>query len=276
MKEYLPRWFSLALLIGTIACGTPKSLQEGSPNKNDIIISTAVADQLGNLYFARYSNEIIKQDPNGNQIGYFSNNQLGQIGTIDATSPLKVLVFYPAFKTGVVLDRRLLETSRFNLIDLGFGEINQVAFSRDGTIWIFDDHEQRLFKINQQGQVLRTGDDLRLVFNERLQPSRMIEAGEYLYLGVPGRGVLLFDLFGQYKSQMLYPDILDFQIIEDESIVFEKEDTLIVLSISNVSEQQYSVPEDMQNGRLILTNQNIIQVISTQVFRRPLSDLSPR
>lgn len=261
-------WWSSLLLL-TTAC----SVSQPARDPDQIMVHTAVTDQLGNLYFAKYSNEIIKQDPSGKQIGYFSNNRLGQIGMIDATSPLKVLVFYPSFNTGVVLDRRLLETGQFNLIDMGFGEIDLVAFSRDGTLWIFDDHEQRIFKVNQQGQRLRTGDDLRLVFNERLQPVRMIEAGESVYLSVPGRGVLIFDLFGQYKSQMLYPEIHDFQIIEDKTLVFEKEDQLVVVHLDSGEEERYKLSSALRDGRVLLTNQNVLQITASEIRRLPPDQL---
>ncbi|MBK8502897.1 MAG: hypothetical protein IPL46_12175 [Saprospiraceae bacterium] len=205
MKVCHLSWFSgLSVSIVLFTCGLPKiTSQSDLPNIQQVNIDpqTAVVDQLGNLYFANVNNEIFKQDVTGKQIGYYSNNQLGNIGRIDATSPLKVLVFYPAFNTGVVLDRRLLETSRFSLIEMGFGEIELVAFSRDGTIWIFDDHEQRLYKVDQKGNILLKGGDLRLIFDERLQPLQMTEAGEYLYLAIPGRGLMIFDFFGSINHK---------------------------------------------------------------------------
>lgn len=234
---------------------------------------TAVADQLGNLYFANVNNEIYKQDPTGKQVGYYSNNQLGNVGRIDATSPLKVLVFYPAFNTGVVLDRRLLETSRFSLIEMGFGEIDLVAFSRDGTIWIFDDHEQRLYKVDQKGNILFKGGDLRLVFDERLQPLQMTEAGEYLYLAVPGRGLLIFDLFGQYKSQILRPDIIDFQIVEDESVVFIEENEIGIIQLQTLEERHFQIPETLVDDKIILTKQQIIAISNQEVRRQSLSSV---
>lgn len=274
MKALLPGCFSLYCIVLLSSCsGIQSAGKTNSPESDQINIRTAVTDQLGNLYYAKYSNEIIKEDPTGKQIGYFSNNRLGQIGVIDATSPLKILVFYPAFNTGVVLDRRLLETSRFSLIDMGFGEIDLVAFSRDGTLWIFDDHEQRLYKVNQLGQILRTGEDLRLIFNDRLQPSRVMEAGENVYLAIPGRGVFIFDLFGQYKTQMLYPAINDFQIIEDKSLVFEQEGELIAVDLTTSEEKHYQVPSDMKTGRILLTTQQVIQVTDGGIRRLPFGDL---
>ncbi|MCB0685188.1 MAG: hypothetical protein KDC53_01650 [Saprospiraceae bacterium] len=274
MKEHLQDWSSLWILPFLLACSVSKVQNGVTPDQDQINIRTAVTDQLGNLYFAKYSNEIIKQDPDGKQIGYFSNNQLGKIGIIDATSPLKVMVFYPDFNTGVVLDRRLLETGRFNLIDMGFGEIDLVAFSRDGTIWIFDDHEQRLYKIDQQGQIIRTGDDLRLTFNERLQPTRMIEAGEFLYLGIPGKGVLVFDLFGQYKSQVLFDDLLDFQVIQDGILIFEKADSLNEVNILTHTEKRFLIKDELRVGRILVTKQQLIHITQEAISHLPLDALN--
>jgi hypothetical protein len=274
MKEHRLSWFSLLGLLGLLTCTTIRSGgQITTAGQREIAFHTAVTDQLGNLYYAYNGNEIIKEDPAGKQVGYFSNNQLGNIGIIDATSPLKVLVFYPAFNTGIVLDRRLLETSRFNLIEPGFGEIDLVAFSRDGTIWIFDDHEQRLYRISQQGELIQKGEDLRLIFNERLQPVKMVEAGGFLYLGIPGRGLLVFDLFGQYKSQLLQPGILDFQIIEDQSVAFVEGKMLRVIRLQTFEEKQYPLPDFPGEGKILLTRHQWIRVTSSTIERRPLGDL---
>ena len=277
MKALPLSWFS-ATAFAVVYCSCTLPQMSSQPNLSplqtgSIVPKTAVVDQLGNLYFANMNNEIYKQDATGKQIGYYSNNQLGNVGRIDATSPLKVLVFYPAFNTGVVLDRRLLETSRFNLIEMGFGEIELVAFSRDGTIWIFDDHEQRLYKVDQKGNVLLKGGDLRLVFDERLQPLQMTEAGEYLYLAVPDRGLMIFDLFGQYKSQILRPDITEFQIIEDQSVILINQEDLVVIELKTLEERHYQLPEMPAAAKIILTKQQIIAVSDQEIQRLELSSV---
>lgn len=274
MKQLLLWCNLLVLLVIVMACTNTRSLSQTVDVEQGIITyEKSVTDQLGNLYIVNTANEIFKLDPEDRQLGYYSNNQLGNVGLIDATSPLKVLVFYPAFNTGVVLDRRLLETGRFNLIELGFGEINMVTFSRDGTIWIFNDHEQRLYRVNQQGEIVRKGDDLRLIFNERLQPTRMVEVGDYLYVGAPDRGLLIFDLFGQYRSQILQPEIADFQVIEDQSLVFTNSDSLTVIQLRTLEERQYQLPEIVLESKVLLTKQQLIRVTSSDIIRLPLSEL---
>ncbi len=202
----------LVLLLYTqchVASSTTTGILQG---ENLIVPETATIDQFGHLYYATSQRRIIKFNEHGDSIGYYANNSFGDISLIDVTNPLKVLVYFRDFYTGIVLDRLLNETQTFNMLDLGHGEIRVIASSIDGAMWIFNDHEQRLIKATQQGQVLQRGEDLRLRFNERLTPDKIAQSGESLYLKITGRGLLIFDLFGQFKTQLLEPEIEDFQL----------------------------------------------------------------
>ncbi len=208
-------------------------------------------------------------------MAYYSNNSLGNIGSIDATSPLKILIYYPSFSTCIVLDRRLLETSRFNLIDLGLGEINTIAFSRDGTLWVFDDHEQRLLKVNTQGSVIPQSDDLRLVFDERIKPTKAIESGGAIYLNVPDRGILVFDLYGQYKTQILEAGLKDFQVINEASVLYEKDDRLIINNIDKFELNHFDLSPDPGESKTLFTKNGLIQLTADTIIRRPLEPFLP-
>ena len=61
------------------------------------------ADNLGNGYVYDL-NTIIKYSPNGDSIGTYSNNRLGNITSIDVTNPYKILVFYADYSIIVFLD----------------------------------------------------------------------------------------------------------------------------------------------------------------------------
>ena len=262
---------SLVIISVLISCTGPRQISTTGIDKNIIVPHTAVVDKLGNLYFANKENQILKKDPTGVQLGYYSNNSLGNISHIDVTSPLKVLVFYPDFSTGVVLDRRLLETSRFNFIEMGFGEIDLVAFSRDGTVWIFDDHRQRLIKVNQQGVILTESEDLRLTFNERINANKMIEAGGSLYVNVPNRGILIFDLFGLYKSQILVGNIVDFQVSGDFTLIYTTADHEMVFHNSNSLEQKiYPIEEEYREAKILLGSDQVIVVRPNEIEHIPM------
>lgn len=185
----------------------------------DIVVGTAATDRFKNVYYGTGDDVVIKCGQDLQQTGYYSNHIYGRLGAIDASNPMKLLLYYPNFYNVVVLDRRLNEQASFNLIDLGFGEIRIIASSLDGNLWVFDDHMQRLFKIDHQGQVLTRGEDLRLKFDDRLLPSRIVESNGKLYAGIEGRGILIFDQFGNYISQLLISDLRDFQLVDEEIVV---------------------------------------------------------
>ena len=201
-----------------LGCNVTQPAVVDKDTVSPIVLYTATLDKFGYLYYANKQQEVFKFDQEGTQQGYYSNNRLGNISIIDVTNPLKILIYFQDFFTGIFLDRQLNATSTFNMIDLGFGQIEVVASSLDGALWIFDDHEQRLNKVDQQGRVLRRGQDLRLLFSQRLRPNKIIEANGRLHLNVPSRGLLIFDLFGQYQTQLLLPDISDFNVIGDNVV----------------------------------------------------------
>lgn len=263
-------WFSILLM--SCAVG-----QSGVPSRHadrTIRIETAVVDRLGQVYYANRLNEIVKESAEGTRLGYYSNNRLGNITSIDATSPMKVLVFYSAFNTGIVLDRRLLETSQFDLVNAGLGEIDLLAFSRDGTVWVFDDHGQRLYKVNTVGNVVFKGEDLRLQFNQRLMPSKLQEVEDNLLMLVPDRGLVIFDLYGQYSTQILNPDIVDFQLLEEDKVILLTHEYLIDHSLLDHSEVTYILPDiDIEKEKTLLTTEHLVIITQDTIRRAPLQVL---
>lgn len=197
-----------------VAVGCSSAISNGVQQQDALRIQvrTAAIDRFGHLYYATADNEVVKFDEQGSRIGYYSNNSLGNVALIDATNPLKVLIYYPDFYTVVILDRLLNEAATFNMIDLGFNDIRLIASALDGNMWIFSDQDQKLQKVDRQGQVLQEGEDLRLRFGDHIEPTKLQESQGQLYLQVPGQGLLVFDLFGQYKTQLIQKDIEDFQV----------------------------------------------------------------
>jgi len=65
-------------------------------------------DNLGNIYLLTATNQIKKLDEKGDSIAVYNDvRRYGKIYSIDATNPLKVLVFYKDFSTIGFSDRRM-------------------------------------------------------------------------------------------------------------------------------------------------------------------------
>src|SRR5882757_5489675 len=81
-------------------------------------------DNLGNIYVLSKDNRLKKLSPQGDSLAVFNDvRRYGQIASVDATNPLKILVFYREFTTIIELDRFL---NIVNIIDLRKLNILQV------------------------------------------------------------------------------------------------------------------------------------------------------
>src|ERR1700739_4560076 len=59
-------------------------------------------DNLGNTYIIK-GDEIRKYSQTGDLLKIFSNNTTGKITSVDATNPLRILVFYKDFATILII-----------------------------------------------------------------------------------------------------------------------------------------------------------------------------
>lgn len=263
--------YATCLLILVTSCiGLQRTTSEAN-YQDRIIFSLATLDGLGNLYYSNETNEVYKFDLEGRRLGYYSNNQLGDVGAIDATSPLKLLVYYPSFYTGIILDRWMHETSRFNTIDFGLGEVETVALSRDGLIWVFDDIEQRLKKVDQLGNVMLKGEDLRLLFSERMKPTRLSESGSHIFLLIPNEAILLFDLFGSYVRSYRDPSIINYQVVARDLII-QKESSIVIHNLETHLQQERELPAELKMpSRLLYHGDKWVAVHEAGVQRLPIA-----
>ncbi|MBP6456967.1 MAG: hypothetical protein KA275_09605, partial [Chitinophagaceae bacterium] len=72
-------------------------------------------DYLGNIYVVRNKNFIVKYNKNGDSISNFNVIQRGKISQIDATNPMKTLVYFANFSQILVLDNMLSLKNTINL-----------------------------------------------------------------------------------------------------------------------------------------------------------------
>ena len=169
-------------------------------------------DNLENIFLITPSNQIKKLNNNLDSIAIFNESNLyGDIYSIDVSNPLKVLVYYKDFNTILSLDRQL---GKRNVIDLRLQNIFQVkaiAQSYDNNIWLFDEVDNKLKKIDETGNVLFETSDFRLLFDDNYTPQTIMDVSGLLYLYSQKKGWKIFDYYGGLKSQ--YP-ISNWQDVE--------------------------------------------------------------
>ena len=100
--------------------------------KNDgIDCKYFTTDNLCDIYIITNKNEIIKFDDLGYFEGRYANKKMGNLASVDATNPFKLLLFYPDFQTITLLDRLLNPISSLVLSDYGIRQAKCVCASRN-------------------------------------------------------------------------------------------------------------------------------------------------
>lgn len=179
-------------------------------------------DNLGNIYTLDKTDLLRKLDANGDSIAVFNEvRKYGKVYSIDATNPLKLLVYYKDFGTILILDRWLNVRNIVDLRKTGIYQARAIAPSFDNGIWVYDELEAKLKKINDDGSVVDQSADFRQVLELAPSPVQIIDQDKLVYLYDTLQGLLIFDYYGMLKNKVALTGWKDFQII-DHAVIGRK------------------------------------------------------
>ena len=183
------------------------------------------SDNLGNFYTIK-EDEMIKYNASGKFLMRYSNLKLGNISTVDAVNPLKILLYYRDFQTIVFLDDQLTANSEnISLEALGHEQTDLVCASVNNSFWIYDKQNNELTRFNENSKKVASTGNLKQVLRREMNPNYMREYNNYLYLNCPETGVYVFDIFGAFSKIISIKGLKQFQVNED--IVYYKKDSSI-------------------------------------------------
>jgi hypothetical protein len=143
---------------------------------------------------------------------YNDVKRFGKATLIDVSNPLKVLLYYKNFATVAVLDQFL---GLRNVIDLRKSNILQVKAicqSYDNKIWLYDELENKLKKIDEEGKQLLETPDFRLLFDEAPSPQVITDLDQQVYLYDSSKSVYVFDYFGTLNNKILISRWQNFKV----------------------------------------------------------------
>ncbi len=210
-----------------------------------ILNSKLALDNLGNSYVFNTTN-IIKYSPDGDSIGTYSNNRLGNINYIDVSNPYKILVFYSDYSNIVFLDNFLSMIDRpLEISQLGFDAVTLACSSQDNGMWFFNRLTQVLVKVDKDLNITNQSLNLSQYFGKRIEPSYLIEQNSTLLLQIPNEYVLTFDQFGTIDTKKEIKTDKKIQYI-NKNIIYQEGDSL--LQISNISNNIISIALPLKNA----------------------------
>ncbi len=180
-------------------------------------------DNLGNMYVITRGNQLRKYNALGDSMGVFNDvRRYGKLTQIDASNPLKTILFYKDFKTVVVLDRLMNLVNTIDLRKHQLFQVKVVAQSYDNKIWLFDEQESRLLKLSGEGRLLGETAELRLVLDEAPSPSCIFDRNGFVYLYDMQAGLFVFDYYGALKNRVRIEGWSHVQVIGN--VVYGKKD----------------------------------------------------
>lgn len=169
--------------------------------KGDITAFTV--DNLDNIYLLNSTNQVKKLNRNGDSAAIFNDvKKYGKATLIDVSNPLKILLYYRDFATVVVLDRFLNVMNTIDLRKQNIFQARAVGQSYDNKIWIYDELENKLKKLDEDGKLISETTDFRLLFDKAPLPQKIFDQDQYVYLYDSSQAVFAFDYYGALKNKI--------------------------------------------------------------------------
>jgi hypothetical protein len=164
-------------------------------------IAAFTTDNLDNVYILTSNNAVKKLNSRGDSVAVYNDvRKYGQVSLLDVSNPLKVLVYYKDFSTIVVLDRFLNVRNTIDLRRQNIFQVKAIGQSYDNKIWLFDEIDNKLKKIDEDGKLLQETPDFRLLLSSSFSPLKIFDQDKLVYLYDPQKGVYVFDYFGTLKN----------------------------------------------------------------------------
>src|SRR4030095_313653 len=215
-------------------------------------IAAFAADNFDNLYLLNSYDQLKKIDANGDSVAVFNNvRRYGKLAQIDVTNPLRVLLYYKDFSTVVILDRLLSNRSTIDLRKQDIFQVEAVCLSYDNKIWLYDEFEHKLKKIDEDGKLLFATTDFRQLFDEAFSFTSISDQDGFIYLYDKNKGVYVFDYYGSLKNIFSLTGYDNFKTV-GKFITGTRHDSLMRYQPSNLLLQEIKMPDAFRKAQSIL------------------------
>jgi hypothetical protein len=199
-------------------------------------------DELGNIYLVRNDNTLLRYNESGDSTGFYKSVLNGDIGFVDATNPLRVLVYYSSYYRVALLDRMMALKNNLDLRKINIANSTAIASSTDGNMWIYDRFNARLKKIDDQLNEILSGNDLRQQLQTVPIPSFMTERNWKVYLCDSSKGIFVFDRYANYINTIPIKGVNYLQL-QESKMIYQKNDSLFAWNWNTANESIIPLPQ---------------------------------
>lgn len=205
-------------------------------------------DHLDNIYLLSMANQLKKIDAKGDSVAVFNNvRNYGKVSYIDVSNPLRVLLYYKDFSTVVILDRLLNIRSTIDLRQQNVFQAQAVGLSYDNKLWLYDELEHKLKKIDEDGKPLFETPDFRQLFNEAFSFSSIFDHEGFLYMYDLQKGVFVFDYYGTLKKRIPLSGLKNFKAT-GKYLLGIRHDSLVRYQSDILQSRELLLPQALQQS----------------------------
>lgn len=216
-------------------------------------------DNLENIYLLSSTNQLKKISANGDSAGVFNDvRRYGKLTYADVSNPLKIQLYYQNFCTIVTLDRFLNNRNVLDLRKQGLFKVKAIATSYDNNLWVMDEQEYKLRKLDETGKTLLETVDWRQLFDTLPSPTHIFDQDGYLYLYDPNRGFYIFDYYGAFKNKLPFTHWDNAAVTGGTLYGFEQQQ-LYSYRLGSLQLKTYTLPS-------FFDNYSIIKVLNGKVY----------
>ncbi|MFN8289184.1 MAG: hypothetical protein U0U70_02885 [Chitinophagaceae bacterium] len=212
-------------------------------------IAGFTVDNLDNIYILNSRNQLKKINANGDSVAVYNDvKKFGQATLVDVSNPLKILLYYRDFATVVMLDRLLNVVNVVDLRQQGILQAKAIGQSNDNKIWVYDEAEAKLKKLDESGKLLLETPDFRLLTGQAALPVKIFDENRYVYLYDPEKEIFVFDYFGAFKNGILISHWQNLKVA-GKYIFGTKADSIYRYDINSTRYDEWPLPFPVQKSR---------------------------
>ena len=225
--------YFIFLFISINSFGQKPILKTTAINSSEIEDKTYVGfDGLGNNYYIK-NNVFIKQD--AKQKWEYKNVALGKISSVDIVNPLKIVVFYENFNTVITLDNQLNEIQKLNLFDIDSSIFaSKIGLASQNQFWIYNALTQQIMLFDYLNN---TSKNIGNPIQENIKYTQS-DFNNFYWIDEINNWYSI-DIFGKLTLLANIPPFEKIQIIDNEKLLFLKDNTLYCLN--NISKTVYEI-----------------------------------
>jgi hypothetical protein len=180
----------------------------------------ASADPAGLLYVADALQNVVQLAPDGKRQQTYSAPVRGRVAALDAGFTGKVLAFYDDRQALTIFDRFLSPITAIQFADFPATAerlIRAATLAPDGTIWLYDERQLTLVRLDPRDPGAAMTVPLDLVLTSPRSDIRALHAYQNkLYLLDRATGLYVFDIFGAFIRKIALPGLAEVYFSRDE------------------------------------------------------------